>query len=215
MKSEFRTGMQIASVGLVAALLSTGCAMFEPRAERYVPPSMGSTWVATRRDTGSYGSGNAQIPGRYLGQQMWEGKQFNGFEGPEGTTLADPVTAKFVAVVKGSAPLITWDPPVGWNWPLEVGKMWTNSTRLTNHVTKQTIAFDYTQKVEAYEDVSVPAGTFKAFRVSTVNTIGDENVQWFSPELGIFVKTNLRRTAKHRQGAGTRETEIVSQSIRK
>jgi len=215
MESLFKLKMHMAGAGLAAALLSTGCAMFEPRAERYVPPPVGATWVSSRRDTGSFGSGNIQLPGKFLGQQSWQGQSFNGFESPEATTLAHPVTAEFVAMVKGSAPLITWEPPIGWNWPLEVGKTWTKSTRVTNHMTKQTIALEYTQKVESYEDITVGAGTFKTFKVSTVNSVGEESVNWFSPDLGIFVKQSLKRTAKHAQGAGTREIELVSQAIRK
>lgn len=215
MISGTKMRVKLASAGLAVALALGGCALMAPTGERYVAPPLASTWVSARRDTGSYGSGTVQLPGKYLGQQMWQGKQLNGFESPESTTLANPVTGEFVAVVKGSAPLITWEPPIGWNWPLEVGKTWTKSTRLTNHVTKQTVALDYTQKVEAYENITVPAGTFKAFRVSTVNTVGDENVTWFSPELGIFVKQSLRRTARHAQGVGTREIELVSQTIRR
>lgn len=36
-----------------------GCASMAPRAEKYVPPPIGATWVTARHDTGSYGSGNA------------------------------------------------------------------------------------------------------------------------------------------------------------
>lgn len=215
MKTISGLKMQVAGAGLAIALLASGCAMFEPRAERYVAPPVGSTWVSARRDTGSFGSANVQLPGKFLGERMWQGRMLNGFESPEATTLAIPVSGEFVAVVKGNAPLITWEPPIGWNWPLEVGKTWTKSTRLTNHVTKQTTALDYTQKVEAFEEITVAAGTFKTFKVSTVNTIGDESVNWFSPDLGIFVKQSLKRTAKHPQGPGTREIELVSQAIRK
>jgi hypothetical protein len=104
---------------------------------------------------------------------------------------------------------------LSWEWPIEVGKTWTKKYTITIHATKQTIPFEVRQKVEAYEDVTVPAGTFKAFKVVTSDTLGSENINWFSPELGIFVKTTLRRTAKHPAGAGTRETELVSQTIRK
>jgi len=62
---------------------------------------------------------------------------------------------------------------------------------------------------------SVPAGTFKAFRVRSTDTLGNDNVVWFAPQLGIFVKQNLRRTDQSAQGAGTRDIELVSQTIRK
>ena len=214
MKARFRSVLQILSASLALALLSGGCAMMAPKMERYVAPPLGSTWVTARRDTGSYGSGSMNVPSKRA-DQMWQGKQMIGFESPEGTTLADSSSGDWHGVVKGSTPLMTWDPPLGWNFPLEVGKTWTKATRVTIHAANRTVPYEYTQKVEAYEEVTVPAGTFKAFKMTTSDTIGNENVQWFSPELGIFVKSNLRRTAKNASGPGTREAELVSQNIKK
>lgn len=69
--------------------------------------------------------------------------------------------------------------------------------------------------VEAYEDVKLPAGTSKTFRVRTSDTLGNENVQWFAPELGLFVKTTMRRTDKHAQGVGTRDAELTAINVKK
>lgn len=203
--------MQLASAIVAVTLLSAGCAMFEPRAEHYVPPPVGSTWVSARRDTGSYGSGSAQTPGKRV-QQTWQGKEYIAFESPELTTLAHP-DGSWLAQVRGATPVVTWDPPLSYEWPLEVGKTWTKKHRVTIHAAKRTLDFQSTQKVEAYEAVTVPAGTFKAFKISTTDTLGNENINWFAPDLGIFVKSSLKRTAKNAQGAGTRDTELVSQKI--
>lgn len=213
MSSEFNLKLQVASAGLAVALASGGCALMAPKAERYVAPPVGATWVNARRDTGSYGSASVQVAVK-RGERMWQGKQVITFEGPELTTLANP-NGDWVSQVRGDTPVLTFDPPAGWDWPLEVGKTWTGKYRVTIHATKQTIPYEVSQKVEAYEDVTVPAGRFKAFRISYSDTLGNENVQWFSPELGIFVKMRLTRTAKHRAGAGTSETELVSQTIMK
>ena len=112
-------------------------------------------------------------------------------------------------------PIMSWDPPIMFDFPLEVGKTWTKNYRVTLHATKQTIPFDYSGKVEAYEDVIVPAGTFKAFKISTSDTLGNENVIWYSPDLGVWVKSLMKRTAKYPAGPGTRESQVVSQTIRK
>lgn len=174
---------------------------------------MGSTWVNMRTDTGSYGSGRSLVTGK-MGEQTWQGQKYIAYETSELTLLAR-ANGDWSTQVRGGAPLISWEPPVGWNWPLEVGKTWTKKSSVTVHAMKRTIPFEYTNKVEAYENVSVAAGTFGAFKVSSVNTLGDENISWFAPELGITVKSVLRRTAKHGQGAGTREVELVSQTIRR
>lgn len=149
-----------------------------------------------------------------MGERMWQGQKLNAYESQDLTLLARP-TGDWVAQVKGDTPMVSWDPPVTWNWPLEVGKTGTRSFRVTLHWTKQTIPVEDRWTVEAYEDVTVPAGTFKAFRVRTTDNMGNDNVNWFSPELGIFVKSSLKRSAKHSAGAGTREIELVSHTIRR
>jgi len=92
------------------------------------------------------------------------------------------------------------DPPLPITWPLEVGK-WRRGT-----VTLRTIEFpngvlvNLLWRVEAYEDVKVPAGTFKAFRiVYTAEGRGDDpaaprftdrtlSALWYAPEARQFVQ---------------------------
>jgi hypothetical protein len=202
------TMMGAAGGALAVGLVATGCALFEPRATSYVAPPVGATWTTARRDTGSYGSGSAQVTTR-RGERSWQGAPAITFEGVDVTTLAIP-NGDWIGQFRGATPLVTWDPPLGWDWPLVVGKSWTRDQRATIAGGKQTLSYRMTQKVEAYEQVTVPAGTFGAFRIVTTDTLGNENVNWFSPDLGFFVKSSLRRTGKHSQGAGTREAVLVS-----
>lgn len=195
-----------------ATVLATGCAMTAPKAERYVAPAAGSSYVVQRRDTGSYGTANGAVPIR-VGRRMYQGAEVTSWDGPTAGVLALP-SGNWIGIFAGEKPIITWAPSLGWEWPIEVGKSWTKEYRMTNHATKRTVTYAATQKVEAYEDVTVPAGTFKAFRVSTSTTLGDENVVWFNPELGIWVKVNNRRTAKHPAGAGTRDDVLLKHDIR-
>ena len=84
------------------------------------------------------------------------------------------------------------------------------------HATKQTILLDATWKVEAYEpSLTVPAGTFKVFKISYSDTLGTGIVTWSSPEVGMWIKRVETRTAKHRAGPGTSEFQLVSQNIPK
>jgi hypothetical protein len=195
----------------VVALLSAGCGLMAPTTERYVAPPTGTNWVNSRRDTGSYGSEAVQVPGKYLGEQMWQGKKVHAFDTTDGVvygTVGDELG--FITQVKGNSPVLTWDPPAAWRFPLEVGKSWTRKYSLTVHAANRTFAIEESQVVEAYEDTTVPAGTFKAWRVRSTDNLGNENVQWYAPELGIFLKQSLRRTAKNAAGPGTREFELVS-----
>jgi hypothetical protein len=196
--------------GIAASVLLAGCAT-SSRYE-YVPPPLNSTWVTAQQNSGSYGSGTKEIAGS-RGERMWQGKQYLTFEG-EQTILAGSDGA-FHMFVKGDTPIITFNPPARWDYPLEVGKSWKKTYTTTNHVTKQDVTYDVAQKVEAYEDVTVPAGTFKAFKIKSSDTLGNENTIWIAPELGIFIKQHLVRTAKHSAGPGTRQTELIKQSIRK
>lgn len=200
--------LQVASAGLALAMVSGGCAMMAPKVERFVAAPLGSSWVTTQRNSGSYGSKELQIQTR-RGERIWQGQQVLAYENPQFAILSEP-NGNWIGVVSGDKPIMTWDPPLYWEYPLEVGKTWTHNTRVTNYAKRQTTPFQYTQKVEAYEDVTVPAGTFKAFKISTSDTLGNENVQWFSPQLRTFVKQAMTRTAKHAAGAGKQESEIVS-----
>lgn len=213
MKSIIALRHLACSISLLVALALSGCALTTPQAERYVAPTPGSTWVNTRVDTGSYGSSSTQLP-MTRGERTWQGAQVITFETPENTLLASSAGA-YVAQVKGENVLISWDPPYNLDWPLRVGKASKKSYQMTIHSANRTISYEVEQKIEAYESVTTPAGTFNVFKVSSSDTLGNENIDWISTDLGIFVKRSLRRTAKHAQGSGTRELEVVSISMKK
>ena len=203
---------KVAGAGIALTLVTAGCAMMAPKAEHYVAPPLGSTWTQVQNSTGSYGSGSTKVSTK-RGERTWQGQRYITFEGS--TALLADSDGNWVGIVSGDKPIITWDPPIGWDWPLEVGKSWAKTSSVTIHAAKKTIPFKYTGKVEAYEDVTVQAGTFKAFKISSSNTLGDETTYWFSPELGTNVKLIQERTAQSPSGPGTRETQIASQTITK
>ena len=199
---------RLLAVGIGVALAG-GCALMEPKVERYVAPPVGTTWERSQADTGSFGSGTTKLLQSRRGQATWQGAQVITFEGADLAVFAQQDGA-WLGFFKGGTPVVTFDPPQHWQFPLEVGKSWTREQRMTIQAAKRTVTYALTQKVEAYEDVIVPAGSFKTFKISTVTSLGDENVVWFSPELGVFVKQSLRRTGQHAQGPGTREIVLVS-----
>jgi hypothetical protein len=201
--------LQFATAGLAVALVSGGCGLMAPQAMPEFAAT-GSSWTVNYRATGSYGSVSDQRTAVVRSSQNWEGRTVRALEGKDFTTLSDPATGGWIAQVKGTRPLISWNPPLAWEWPLTVGKTWTRKQSATIHATKQTIDFVSTWVVESYEDITVPAGTFKAFKIKYSDNIGNEAVNWWSPQVQGNAKTWSARTSKHRAGAGTIETELVS-----
>ena len=200
------------SLSLLAALTLAGCAEMQTRPNMLAP---GSTYVNAVRNTGSYGNVNAEQRIRVAGERMLQGRKVFVYENT--TTglrvVTDADSGRWIGFFKGDAPLQTWDPPIGYNHPLAVGASWSRKHRFTDHVKKIDTEFTATWKVESLEDVTVRAGTFKAYKVAYTDDIGNENVQWLSSELGIFVKQSNRRSAKHRLGAGTFESELVQRPV--
>lgn len=196
-----------ASAGLV--LLSAGCGLLEPKATADFAP-VGSSWTINYRATGSFGSASDQRTAVVRPNQTWEGRSVRVIEGKDFSTLSDLATGGWIAQLKGTTPIFSWNPPLAWNWPMKVGDTWTRKQTVTVHATKQKIEFESTWVVEAYEEVTVPAGTLKAFKIKYVDNIGNEAINWWSPQVQGNAKTWSARTAKHRAGPGTIETELVA-----
>jgi hypothetical protein len=214
MKFPVSFRLRLATASLAAALVAGGCSMMEPKAESYVAPPLGSTWTMVQQNTGSYGSGTVQVPFKRA-ERLWEGKVTTAFVAPQQVIVATSNGSWAAILSPDDKPILSYDPPIGFDFPLVVGKTWTKSYRMTVHANKQIFPFEATYKVEAYEDVTVPAGTFKAFKISSSTNTGSQDTYWFAPEVGLFVKQSLRRTDKSGYGPGTREVELVSQTIKK
>jgi hypothetical protein len=148
------------------------------------------------------------------GEQVWQGEHVASFDEPGFTQILRD-NGNLIAFLNGGKPVATFDPEVGFARPFEVGKTVVTNHRVTVPGRTEPLQLQVTQKVEAYEDVTVPAGTFKAYRISWSESTGVENTYWVSPELGITVKSILTRTAKFPAGPGRRENELVAQTIKK
>ena len=103
----------------------------------------------------------------------------------------------------------TIDPPVDLQWPLKVGYVATQEVRWITANCPSNCVRRITLSVEKYETVTVPAGTFKAFRISwesgPPNALRQSNnpthpamwsssiILWYAPEIGRFVKSEVER----------------------
>lgn len=201
------------ALAALAATLLGACAAMGPRAERWVVPAPGSTWEMAQRNTGSYGKDV-----RYSvtsGTTTWKGAPAVALKNSMGSTiLADPQTGKWLVVLgPNGQPAMSYDPPMGWEYPLHVGKSWSGHQRLTLHGPGRTLEFDFTCKVDGVEKVSVAAGSFDTFRIFCEGP-GSKETYWSSTENGQFVKTRLVREPNNPFGPGTQESELVSRGTR-
>jgi hypothetical protein len=200
--------LQRALAPLSLAALLSACAAVTP-GDRYVAPPIGTSYTSLYNDSGSFGNGKSDVVGKVVASD-WNGAPVISFQTAHGALLMLP-KGEFVGVTGPDGKMqVSWDPPTVWDFPLTVGKTWTKQYKVKFHANNREVPFETTQVVEAYEDLVTPAGTFNAFRVRTSDTLGNENVHWFAPDAGMFVKSSLRRTDKNAQGAGTRETEMQS-----
>lgn len=194
-----------------AALALGGCATM-PKGE-YVGIPVGSVLTYAVRNTGSYGSGTERETLEKV-ERNWEGRSVDALASAQGAVLMDSNGAWLAVLAPDGQPVVSWDPPFGYPFPLEVGKTSTRDYRMMLHTQGRTIPFRVTWTVEAYEDVTVPAGTFKTFKIRQSDNLGNENVSWWNPEHGN-VKTGNRRTDKSASGPGLRESELVSHTMPK
>lgn len=173
-------------------------------------PAVGSSWVQTERTSGSFGSETRQATWKFLGEQTWQGKKVMAFSDGAVTNYTDS-RRRLLATNRGTALAESYQPYYTTaDWPLFVGKSWPNRYTYRDEARGQ--SFDNVQqdgKVETYEDVKVPAGTFKAFKIGLTNP-AFRVTTWYVPELGLFVKTRTERLSTFPLGPGVRETELVS-----
>jgi hypothetical protein len=198
--------------GLVAVLGSTGCATTGPTTEAWKPPPPGSTYVVARRNTGSWGSGSSQIR-TSVGERSWNGTNVVTFTSPQGATVYSKDNRLIAFLDPAGKTIMTWEPPDsghGLRFPLSVGKTWTERGQI-RMADGKLLPHENECRVEAREAVSVPAGSFDAFRIRCTSPRGLETTQWYAPEPGLTVKSVQVRSASNPfGGAGTRDDELVS-----
>jgi len=207
---RYAIGMFLA--GLVCAGCTTTPTLPKQLAPTFAAP--GSEWSYVRRDSGSFGSGVSHVSWKSLPMQNWQGRSHFAYQGPEATTIIDPNSGAWVAQVKDGKPIVGWDPPLGLHWPMWVGESWSTPMRVTNYATNQTTESRAWWTVESQETVHVPAGSFRTFKIlySAPTLWG---YLWWSPELGVYVKSRVERIASDSAGAGVREADLLRQSIKR
>ncbi len=86
-----------------------------------------------------------------------------------------------------------------YRFPLFVGKKYKSEYFLKGKVKSGNIS--RTVVVKSFENIAVPAGTFKAFKIIAKRK-GLKDTYWYSPKLRLYAK---RIAIHHRTGESTRE----------
>lgn len=176
----------------------------------YAPPPVGTKWTYSR--DGKKEVQQRLADGTYKNQPVMRIDTGNG-----GAWLLDAGSSNWVAALDANGrPMTSSTPHLGiFHWPLWVGKKWTSTYTYRDHKQDRSWVGGQTHwTVEAIEDVTTPAGTFKTFRLQSEPGRHNATKQtlWFAPELGIMVRQDFRRTANHYLGAGGFERVLISYS---
>jgi len=205
---------------ILAGVVAIGCAAWLPAAMAQTDPGAwvsapeGTVTVFQRKSSGSYGTFEGEVKWT-LGLRDWNGRTLLAAASERhGITLHDPLTHG-VKVLLNSAghPLTSFNPEIRHEWPLVVGKRWTSVHEMTDYRAAMVRSLTMSFEVEAYEDVTVPAGTFKAFRVMQASSFGEVERNWVVPSRGLStVKRISDRPSLHPLGAGHLEAVLLVRS---
>jgi hypothetical protein len=194
-----------------AALLSAGCATPPPTADKLVMVPMGTVTTYHRKSSGSLGNFDGKVVWTHSAT-TWQGQPAIAFGAPQaGTTVHDSSFKALASLDAAGKTVATYDPPMGYSFPLHVGKTWTSSHTVTMVASGRTVSLKTDGKVVSWGDVTVPAGTYKAYQLEWTDSLGEKETRWVSPADGIAtVKRHVERPATHPQGAGVLDAELLS-----
>ena len=197
-----------------AVLALSAQAASPPAAERMAPLAEGSLMTYHRSSSGSFGSFDGPVTWT-LGSSAWQGRPVAASTSAVGTSLYEPGTLALLAILDAKgAPVASYDPPIDYRWPMQVGNSWQSRHTMTVHATGRAIVLDFDWKVEAWEEIKVPAGTFQAYRVSWTNSLGETETRWTAPATGVdVVKRHVERSAAHPQGPGVLDAELLARRM--
>ena len=99
------------------------------------------------------------------------------------------------------------------NFPLTVGKQWTQDYKGTYIGSSKTMARKITREVKGIEQVTTPAGTFRAFKLESDDRAGPRDYwvtnYWYSPETKSIVKYQFDATAGGQEAGLKRDIELI------
>ena len=127
------------------------------------------------------------------------------------TRLHDKATGNWTADIRGRREVRSASPYVAiYAFPLWVGKIWQSTYNYTDRERERTFSdVPWLGRVTTYEDVTVPAGTFKTFKVEGTDVYGVRLIVWYAPKLHTVVKSIFERLPDHYLGSGKFTSELI------
>jgi len=176
-------------------------------------PAPDTKWVA--RFVNQTGA-SATITYTVLGEGTYEGKSVYRVSGGIDTHLYDKATGNMVAILRMGKEANVFEPHEGtFSWPLYLGKSWTAS--YTAHDRQRGMSIGPVKveyRVAAYEDVVVPAGSWKAFRIESESGSSAFSTIWYAPEISLIVKKVNETTVGHPFGRTKSVYEIIEYPVK-
>ncbi len=169
-------------------------------------PAIGTTWRTKGiSDTETWTERFTVLPNR-----TYNGRPVHQVGGDMWTFLLDRATRNPVALLRQGIERFAFSPyEPQYTFPLWVGKFWLSTYTISDYERGQTYSdVLWRGKVTAYEDVIVPAGTFKVFKLEGSNVVTRRD-WWYAPELKMNVKWSVERLSDHPYGPGKRTWELI------
>lgn len=176
---------------------------------------MGTVLTYHRKSSGSLGTFDGQVVWT-LAPAAWQGRPAISMGAPQaGVGLYEPAGFGMVAQLNPAGqPVMSFEPPIDYPWPLQVGKTWTGNHTVTLYPSGTKLPLKVDGKVESWGDVTVPAGTFKAFKLVWSMNQNEFETRWMVPGDGLAtIKRHVERPASHPQGPGMLDAELLSRAL--
>jgi hypothetical protein len=106
---------------------------------------------------------------------------------------------------------MVFDPPVGFQWPMQVGKTWTSKHTVTTPATGKERSAGSELEGGGLGGRHGAGGHLQGLhKVVTTNNFGEVETRWTAPAAGIVLAKRLvTRPASHPQGAGELEAGVA------
>jgi len=163
----------------------------------------GETWTYTVKEGGTIGSSSRALNGTYE-VSIADGKmKVAAVNGSEKENL-EPSPASLIA-------MLTFGPNL--DFPLTVSKQWTRDYKGTYVGSSKQMSRKITYEVKGIEQVTTPAGTYRAFKLESDDRAGQRDyfttTYWYSPETRSIVKSKFDGSAGGQHTGLQREIELT------